>query len=273
MKTLIIESGKGLKHYWRDVWEYRELFLFLAWRDILVRYKQTLIGISWAVIRPLLTMIIFTVIFGKLAKLPSNGIPYPVLVFVAMLPWQLFANSLQESSMSLIQNTNMVTKVYFPRIILPSTSIIVNLVDFIISVILLFFLMIYYQVFPHWPHMFILPFFVLLACMVALGAGLWLSSLNVKFRDFKYVIPFMIQLGMYLSPVGFSSNIIPEKWRFIYSLNPMVGVIDGFRWCLLGENIQFYWPGFIFSVGFVFVLFYSGLKFFQKTERSFADVI
>jgi len=269
---IIIEPGKRLRHYWRDLWLYRELFYFLSWRDILVRYKQTVIGISWSLIRPLLTMIIFTIIFGKLAKFPSHGIPYPILVFSAILPWQLFASSITDASNSLIQNTNMITKIYFPRLIMPTSSIIVNLVDFLISFSILCVLMVWYQYMPDWRILFI-PVFLFMAFMASLGMGLWLSSLNVKYRDFRYIVPFMVQLGLYVSPVGFSSDVIPEKWRMLYSINPMVGVIDGFRWALIGKDIQFYWPGFILSFGIVLLLLYTGFLFFQKMERSFADVI
>lgn len=269
---IIIEPGRGLKHFWLDLWRYRELFYFLAWRDILVRYKQTIIGIAWSVIRPLLTMIIFTLIFGKLARLPSGGVPYPILVFAAMLPWQFFANSVTDASNSLIQNTAMITKIYFPRLIIPCSTSIVNLVDFLIALVILGLLMIWYQFFLSWRFI-LLPFFLLLSWTAALGAGFWLSALNVRYRDFRYVVPFMIQLGLYISPVGFSSDIIPGNWRLLYSLNPMVGVIDGFRWCILGAEIQLYWPGFLLSIGLVSVLFYCGFRYFRKTERTFADVI
>ena len=269
---LIIEAGRTEGQYWKDIWHYRELFYFLAWRDILVRYKQTVIGIAWSLIRPLLTMVVFTVIFGKLAKLPSEGIPYPVLVFVALLPWQFFANSFSESSNSLIGNANLLSKVYFPRIILPVSTVIVSLVDFFISFIFLAALMVWYQFLPDW-RIITLPFFLILASLASFGFGLWIAALNVKYRDFRYVVPFFIQFGLYVSPVGFSSSIIPGKWRLLYSINPMVGVIDGFRWALLGQNIQLYWPGFLLSIGLTLLIFLSGLRYFRKTERTFADVI
>ncbi|MFZ3135782.1 MAG: ABC transporter permease [Thermodesulfovibrionales bacterium] len=269
---LVIEAGRTEGQYWKDIWHYRELFYFLAWRDILVRYKQTVIGVAWSLIRPLLTMVVFTVIFGKLAKLPSEGVPYPVLVFVALLPWQFFANSFSESSNSLIGNANLLSKVYFPRIILPVSTVIVSLVDFFISFIFLAALMVWYQFLPDW-RIITLPFFLILASLASFGFGLWIAALNVKYRDFRYVVPFFIQFGLYVSPVGFSSSIIPGKWRLLYSINPMVGVIDGFRWALLGQNIHLYWPGFLLSIGLTLLIFLSGLRYFRKTERTFADVI
>jgi lipopolysaccharide transport system permease protein len=269
---LVIEAGRTEGQYWKDIWHYRELFYFLAWRDILVRYKQTVIGIAWSLIRPLLTMVVFTIIFGKLAKLPSEGVPYPVLVFVALLPWQFFANSFSESSNSLIGNANLLSKVYFPRIILPVSTVIVSLVDFFISFVFLAALMVWYQFLPDW-RIITLPFFLILASLASFGFGLWIAALNVKYRDFRYVVPFFIQFGLYVSPVGFSSSIIPGKWRLLYSINPMVGVIDGFRWALLGQNIQLYWPGFLLSIGLTLLIFISGLRYFRKTERTFADVI
>lgn len=270
-QELILEPGQGIKHYWRDLWAYRELFYFLAWRDITVRYKQTVIGVAWSVIRPVLTMIVFTVVFGKLAKLPSEGVPYPILVFSAMLPWQFFSNALSESSNSLISNAQMISKIYFPRLAIPASAVIVSFVDFLISFAILIVLMLWYQFFPSW-RLTALPLLSLLAFGVAMGAGLWMASLNVKYRDFRYIVPFVVQLGMYISPVGFSSSIVPEKWRLLYSLNPMVGVIDGFRWAILG-NGQLYWPGFLLSVLLVIILLTSGLWYFRRTERTFADVI
>lgn len=270
--TLLIEAGRTELHYWKDLWRFRELFYFLSWRDILVRYKQTAIGIVWSVIRPLMTMVVFTVVFGKLAKLPSEGAPYPMLVYVAMLPWQFFANSLTESSNSLITNANMLSKVYFPRIIMPASAVIVSLVDFLISFVILVVLMIWYQFIPDW-RVVTLPFFLLLALIASLGFGFWLAALNVKYRDFRYIVPFIVQFGLYISPVGFSTNVVPEKWRLVYSLNPMVGVIDGFRWAILGGDVKIYWQGFFLSTGLVFILFIAGVSYFRKTERYFADII
>ncbi|MBF8275418.1 MAG: type transporter [Candidatus Brocadiaceae bacterium] len=270
--TLLIEAGRTELHYWKDLWRFRELFYFLSWRDILVRYKQTVIGIAWSVIRPLMTMVVFTVVFGKLAKLPSEGAPYPMLVYVAMLPWQFFANSLTESSNSLITNANMLSKVYFPRIIMPASAVIVSLVDFLISFFILVVLMIWYQFIPDW-RIVTLPFFLFLALIASLGFGFWLAALNVKYRDFRYIVPFIVQFGLYISPVGFSTNVVPEKWRLLYSLNPMVGVIDGFRWAILGGDVKIYWQGFFLSTGLVFILFIAGVSYFRKTERYFADII
>lgn len=269
---LVIEPGRGFTHYWKDLWNYRELFYFLAWRDILVRYKQTAIGIAWSVIRPLLTMIVFTVIFGKIAKLPSGSAPYAIMVFAAMLPWQFFANSLSESSNSLLVNSNMLTKIYFPRLIMPSSSVIVSLVDFLISFLILIVLMIGYHFVPT-MRIITLPFFLGLAVITSLGAGYWLSALNVKYRDFRYVVPFIVQFGLYVSPVGFSSNVIPVQWRLLYSLNPMVGVIDGFRWAILRGDYLIYWPGFFCSCLISVLIFVSGIKYFRKMERQFADII
>ena len=269
---IVIEAGKSEKNYFRDIWRYRELFYFLSWKDILVRYKQTVIGIAWSVIRPVLTMIVFTIIFGKIAKLPSVDAPYPILVFTALLPWQFFANALQESSNSLISNANMISKIYFPRIIMPISSMIVALVDFAISFVLLAIIMAAYRFAPSWKIVF-MPLFLLLAIIVSTGAGLLISALNVKYRDFRYIVPFIIQFGLYISPVGFSSDTIPGKWRMIYSLNPMVGVIDGFRWSIIGKGVQFYMPGFIISVILTIILFLVALIYFRKTEKTFADRI
>jgi lipopolysaccharide transport system permease protein len=269
---LIIEAGRTERHYWKDLWRYRELFYFLSWRDILVRYKQTVIGIAWSLIRPVLTMIVFTVIFGKLAKLPSDGVPYPIMVFAAMLPWQFFANSLSESSMSLVNSSHLISKIYFPRLIIPASAVIVSLIDFLISFAILILIMLWYQFAPDW-RMVTLPLFVLMAFGAAFGIGLWITALNVKYRDFRYIVPFIVQFGLYISPVGFSSNIIPDKWRLLYSINPMVGVIDGFRWAILGGNFSLYWPGFILSLVLVLSILFGGIWYFRKTEKTFADII
>jgi lipopolysaccharide transport system permease protein len=269
---LLIEAGRTKKQYWRDIWQYRELFYFLAWRDILVRYKQTAIGIAWALIRPFLTMVVFSVIFGSLAKLPSAGVPYPILVFSAMLPWQFFSNSLSECSNSLISNANLISKVYFPRLIVPISAVVVSFVDFMISGIILLGLMAWYNYVPTW-RILLLPIFIAIAFLASMGAGLWLASLNVKYRDFRFIVPFIVQFGLYVSPVGFSSSIIPEKWRFLYSLNPMVGVIDGFRWSILGGESKLYWPGFLLSLALVLFLLIGGISYFRRMERTFADVI
>jgi lipopolysaccharide transport system permease protein len=270
--TLVIEAGKTEKQYWQDLWKYRELFYFLAWRDILVRYKQTFIGVAWALIRPFLTMIVFTIVFGNIAKLPSQGVPYPILVFSAMLPWQFFSNSLSECSNSLITNSNLISKIYFPRLIVPTSAVVVSFVDFMISGIILLGLMAWYNFVPSW-RILTLPLFIGIAFAASMGAGLWLASLNVKYRDFRYIVPFIVQFGLYISPVGFSSSIVPEKWRFLYSLNPIVGVIDGFRWAILGRDYSLYLPGFFLSLGLVLFVLLSGIWYFRKMEKTFADVI
>jgi lipopolysaccharide transport system permease protein len=270
---IILEPGRTEKNYWTDLWRYRELFYILSWRDIAVRYKQTIIGIAWSVIRPVLTMLIFTVVFGTIANLPSEGAaPYAIMVFAAMLPWQFFSNALSESSNSLITNTSLISKIYFPRLIIPASSVIVSLIDFAISFIILLFLMLILQFVPSLQMIF-LPFFILLAFAVSFGIGVFITALNVKYRDFRYVVPFIVQLGLYISPVGFSSSVIPEKWRLLYSLNPMVGVIDGFRWCIIGDDSSIYLPGLILSILFTIVIVYVAIRYFRKTEKKFADII
>ena len=270
--TLVLEAGRAERHYWRDLWRYRELFFFLAWRDILVRYKQTVIGIVWALGRPLLTMLAFTLVFSKLAKLPSEGVPYPILVFAALLPWQFFTSAFSGAGDSMISNAGMISKVYFPRLVIPASAVIVSFVDFLISGIILVGLMIWYGFAPN-MRMFTLPLFILIAVAFAMGAGLWIAALNVKYRDFRILVPFVVQFGLYISPIGFSSTIVPEQWRLIYSLNPMVGVIDGFRWAILGGETQLYWPGLLLSLSLVLVILVTGIVYFRKTEKTFADVI
>ena len=269
---LVIEAGHTERNYWRDLFRYRELFYFLAWRDVLVRYKQTVIGILWAVLRPLLTMVVFTFVFSRIAKLPAEGVPYPVMVFAAMLPWQLFATSLTEGSGSLINNSNLISKVYFPRLIVPASSVIVSFVDFAISMVLLGVLMAFYKVWPSWS-LLALPLFTVIALLASTGAGIWLAALNVKYRDFRYIVPFIVQFGLYISPVGFSSSIVPERWRLLYSLNPMVGVIEGFRWSVSGGKTPFPTQSLELSLVTIALLLASGIWYFRKTERTFADVI
>ena len=272
MKTLVIRAGQSDRQYWQDLWRYRELLYFLAWRDILVRYKQTAIGIAWALLRPFISMIVFTVIFGGIAKLPSEGAPYPILVFSAMLPWQFFASALTDCSNSLINDSNLISKVYFPRLLVPISSVIVNFVDLLVSGMILLGLMAWYDFVPNW-RILMLPIFVLLAFAAAIGGGFWFAALNVKYRDFRYVVPFVVQIGFFVSPIGFSSSVIPEQWRLLYSLNPLVGVIDGFRWAILGGTTQLHWSGFLISVGIVLAILLSGIYYFRATERKFADVI
>ncbi|MCA9235959.1 MAG: ABC transporter permease [Planctomycetales bacterium] len=269
---LVLEPGRSEKNYWRDLWRYRELFQVLARRDVSVRYKQTVIGVAWAVIRPFLTMLVFTVVFGKVAKLPSEGAaPYALMVFAGMLPWTFFSTALSDASNSLVANANLISKVYFPRLIVPTATVVVALVDFLISFAILVLMMAWYRFAPDWKIVF-LPLLVLLAFLASLGPSLWITALNVKYRDFRYVIPFIVQLGLYVSPVGFSSSVIPPQWRLLYSLNPVVGVIDGFRWCILGESAM-YWPGFAASLSVTAFFLWFGIRQFRKMERSFADLI
>jgi lipopolysaccharide transport system permease protein len=270
---LVLESGRAEKNYWSDLWRYRELFQVLAWRDVSVRYKQTVIGVLWAVIRPFLTMVIFTIIFGRIAKLPTHGTaPYALLVFAGMLPWTFFSTALAEASNSLISNANLISKVYFPRLIVPTASVVVALIDFLISFSILAVMMVWYRFLPGWQFLF-LPFLVVLAFLTSLGPGLYITALNVKYRDFRYVIPFLVQFGLYVSPVGFSSAVIPDRWRLLYALNPMVGVIDGFRWCLLRGEAPMYWPGFFLSLAVTAFFLWLGIRQFRAMEKSFADLI
>jgi len=270
--VLVIEAGRVELHYWRDLWRYRQLFYFLAWRDILVRYKQTVIGILWAVIRPMMTIVVFTFIFGRLAKLPSDGVPYPILVGAATLPWQLFATAFAEVGNSLVSNAHLISKVYFPRLIIPASAVAAGLIDFLISMAILVSLMLWYGIVPSW-RILALPIFIVVALGAAIGTGLWIAALNVKYRDFRHLIPFLLQVGLFISPIGFSSAIVPERWRPLYSLNPMSGVIDGFRWSVLGVNVGIYWPGVLMSLGLIVLLLVTGVAYFRKTERTFVDVI
>lgn len=271
--TLIIEPGLAEKHYWRDLWRYRELFFVLAWRDVAVRYKQTVIGLAWALIQPLATMLVFTIIFGKVARLPSEGAaPYALMVYAGLLPWQLFATSLTGASGSLIGNANLISKVYFPRLIVPTSAVVVAFVDFLVSFSILACLMVWFQYWPSW-QIITLPFFILMAFLASLGPGLWITALNVKYRDFRYIIPFIVQFGLYVSPVGFSSSVVPEQWRLLYSINPVVGVIDGFRWAILGGESHLYLPGFMLSWGVIIFFLWLGVRQFRKMEKSFADLI
>lgn len=269
---VVIEPGRAQRQYWLDLWQYRELLYFLSWRDVLVRYKQTALGIAWSVIRPVLMVVIFTFVFGRLARMPAEGLPYSVLVFAAMLPWQLFSTALTECSNSLIVNANLVSKVYFPRLLVPASAVAVCVIDFLINTLLLAGMMIFFRVLPGWSIL-MLPVFLAITLAAATGAGLWLAALNVTYRDFRYVVPFLVQVGLYISPVGFSSAIVPEQWRTLYRLNPMVGVIEGFRWSISGGHTQLDWVSLGLSLGIVAVIFGSGLWFFRRTERSFADVI
>jgi lipopolysaccharide transport system permease protein len=273
MHEIIIEAGRAERHYWRDLWQYRELFRVLAWRDVAVRYKQTVIGAAWAIIRPFLTMVVFTIIFGKLANLPSEGTaPYAIMVFAGMLPWTFFSNALADASSSIVGSANLISKVYFPRLIVPTAAVGVAFVDFTINFIMLVALMIWYHYVPGW-QIVLLPAFIVLALLASLGPGLWFTALNAKYRDFRYILPFLVQLGIYASPVGYSSSIVPEQWRLLYSLNPVVGIIDGFRWCILGGQSQLYLPSFLFSIGVTAFLLSLGIRQFRKMEKGFADLM
>jgi lipopolysaccharide transport system permease protein len=272
LTRLIIEPGRAEKNYWHDLWRYRELFYFLAWRDTLVRYKQTAIGVAWALIRPLVTMLVFTIVFGKIAKLPSDGVPYPILVFAAVLPWQFFAGAFSEAGNSLVANSGMLSKIYFPRLIIPTSAVITSFIDFLVSAVILIALMLWYGQWPGW-QILTLPLFTLLAFTAAMGCGIWIAALNVTYRDFAYVTPFMLQLGLYISPVGFASSIVPGEWRLLYSLNPMVSVIDGFRWAIIGGNSELYLPGFLLSCAVIALLLVTGIVNFRRTEKTFADVV
>jgi lipopolysaccharide transport system permease protein len=271
MTELIIEPGKSERQYWRDLWRYRELLYFLAWRDILVRYKQTVIGVAWAVIRPLLTVFVLTFVFGKMGKMVPDKYPAPIFIFCGMLPWQFFAAAFAESGNSLVANSGMISKVYFPRLVVPVSSVITSFVDFMISVVIMCVFMAYYRFMPG-PTLLLLPVFVLLAFATAFGGGLWVSALMVRYRDFRYIVPVVLQLGLYISPVAYDVSRVPEKWRLLYSVNPMVGVIDGFRWAILGGRTM-YMPGLAISVVGVAMIIISGIWYFRRTERTFADVI
>ncbi len=271
--VVIIEHGRHERNYWSDIWRYRELFYVLAWRDVAVRYKQTIIGASSALIRPFLTMVVFTMVFSRIAKLPSAAaIPFPLIVFVGTLAWTFFATGLTDASNSLIGNSNLISKIYFPRLIVPIAAVVVAFADFLIAFGLLIGMMIWYRFMPTW-HILLFPFFVAAGIAATVGPSLWLSALNVKYRDFRIIVPFIVQLGLYVSPVGFSSSIVPEKWRLLYSLNPIVGVIDGFRWSLLGSDSQIYLPGMAASFAVIILFMWFGVRQFRSTEKSFADLI
>ncbi|MBK6388974.1 MAG: ABC transporter permease [Saprospiraceae bacterium] len=270
-EQIIITPDSVEKNYWRDLWRFRELFYILSWRDLKVRYKQTALGVAWSVIRPVLTTIIFYVVFNRIAKLPTPGTaPYMLMIFAGMVPWQFFSNALSEASNSLVGNSNLISKVYFPRMIIPASSVITSMVDLLISLGIMVIMFVIYQFLPGW-HVIFLPVFILIAFIASFGIGLYITALNVKYRDFRYIIPFIIQFGLYVTPVGFSSSVVPAEYRLLYALNPMVGVIDGFRWCLLGE--QMYWPGFWISMAVCVLFLWVGVRHFRKTEKSFADVI
>jgi len=271
--AIVIEAGRSERHYWLDLWRYRELFRVLAWRDLSVRYKQTVIGVLWALIRPFLTMLVFTIIFGRIANLPTVGnAPYALMVFAGILPWTFFSSGLSEASNSLINNERLISKVYFPRVIIPIATIVVAFVDFLVSFCILLVLMGWYRFSPDW-RILALPIFILMTFLASVGPALWIASLNVKYRDFRYVIPFIVQFGLYVSPVGFSSSVIPDRWRLLYSVNPMVGVIDGFRWCILRGQSELYAPTLLVSIAVIAFFLWFGIREFRRAEKSFADLI
>lgn len=272
-RVLVLEPGRSDRHYWQDIWDYRELFAILAWRDVAVRYKQTVIGVAWALLRPFVTMVVFTIVFGRMAKLPSAGAtPYAIMVFSGMLPWFLFSTILSEGSDSLIANANLIGKVYFPRLIIPASTAVLALIDLTINLVMLAALMVWYGFLPTW-RILLMPLFAVLAVCASLGPTLLMTALNVKYRDFRYIIPFMVQFGIYISPVGFSSIIVPEKWRYLYDLNPIVGPINGFRWSVLGANSPLNIWDLAVSCGSIIILLWIGISYFRRTERGFADFI
>jgi lipopolysaccharide transport system permease protein len=288
MQELVLEAGRAERHYWRDLWRYRELFYFLAWRDLLVRYKQTVVGVAWSLVRPIVSVFALTVVFGLIGRMPAGGEHYSLVVFCGMLPWQFFSTAMSESGNSLVTNSNLISKIYFPRLIVPASSVITSFVDFVVAAVFLGLLMAWYHVAPS-ANIVFLPLFILLAFAASLGIGIWIAALMVEYRDFRVIVPFVIQFGFFATPVGYLSSLVSDRagayslphslqamgitWRLLYSMNPMVGVIDGFRWSILGGEYQLYWPGLIMSVGIVIVLLSSGIWYFRKTEKSFADVI
>lgn len=257
---------------WRELWRYRELLLFLIWRDLLVRYKQTVVGLAWAALQPLVTMVAFTLVFGKLAKLDSQGLPYPVMIFAALLPWQFFATAVRATSDSVVASAGMISKIYFPRLLVPVSAALSGLTEWLVGLALLAGLLLLYRL-PLQPQVLLLPLFMLAALATALGAGLWLAAINVRYRDVKHLVPFLVQVGLFLSPVGFSSALVPPAWRLLYHLNPLVGVIDGCRWAILGPAFVPYWPGCWLGLGVALALLVSGAYFFRHQERTFADII
>jgi lipopolysaccharide transport system permease protein len=271
-QIMVLEQGRTERHYWRDLWAYRELFAILAWRDVAVRYKQTVLGAVWAIVRPLVTMVVLGVVFGRLARLPSQGMPYSVMVFAGVLPWFLFSTILSGASGSMIANTHLVSKVYFPRLIIPTATAVVAVFDFALNLMVLMVLLLWFGIMPSW-RLLLLPPLVGLAILASLGPAFLLAALNVKYRDFRYLLPFLVQLGLYVSPVGFSSAIVPDRWRFWYSLNPLVGIIDGFRWCVFGGGTKIYLPGFFLSLLVIAFFLWLGIRYFRSTEPSLADLL
>ena len=272
MHEILITTAPSGRHYWRDFWHFRELLILLVWRDILVRYKQTVIGLSWSILRPLTMMLAFTLVFSKFARLPSNETPYALLVFAGLLPWMFFANTFSEAANSIVSNGHIISKIYFPRLIIPVSSLLVGLVDFAIAGGLYLVLSLLYERLPDW-HVVFLPLFALMLCLLILALSLWAAALTVKYRDFRYIVPVMIQLGTYVSPVGFSSSVVPDRWQLLYALNPMVGIINGFRWSLLGGKNELQWEPIAISLLITLLLLIPGIRFFRRTENGFADEI
>ena len=272
-RLTVLEAGRTERNYYRDLYHYRELFVILAWRDVAVRYKQTVIGFLWAILRPFITMVVFTIIFSKVANLPADGsAPYAVMVYAGMLPWFLFSSVLSEASTSLVSNANLISKVYFPRLLVPAASAAVALVDFFVNLAILAAVMLWYGFWPDW-RVLLLPAFIVLAVLASFGPALLMTALNVKYRDVRFIIPFIVQFGLYVSPIGFSSSVVPPQWRLLYSLNPVVGVIDGFRWCLLRGESELYLPGFLLSLVVVVFFLWFGIRYFRETEKTFADIV
>ena len=269
-ETLIVPGGVA-SDYWRELWRHRELLQMLTWRDLSIRYKQTVMGVGWALVRPLVTMVILTTIFGRLAKLPSEGAPYALMVLAGLLPWTFFASALSDASNSLIANAGLITKVYFPRMLVPASTVLAAVADFVVALLLLGVVMAWYQVPPTW-RMLSLPVFGALAFCAALGPGLWLTAMSVKFRDFKYVIPFVLQIALYVSPIGFSSSLVPDRWRAVFALNPLVGLVDGFRWSI-GVSRDLYWTGLAISTAVIVLSCWLGIRKFRRTEALIADLV
>lgn len=269
--ALIIEAGRTERHYWSDLWRYRELLGFLAWRDVRVRYKQAALGVAWAVIQPAINTFLLTFVFGKLAKMPSGNVPYPLLVLAGLLPWQLFSGAFSGAGNSLVSNSHLISKVYFPRLIVPLSAVAVALLDMLILLVISLPYAVYQGVFPSW-HLLLLPFFALGTMIVALGAGLWITALTVKYRDFRFITPFLLQIGVFVTPVGYRTDFLPN-WRDWLALNPLTSMVEGFRWCLLGGQTEFYGRGLLLSLSVTIVMLVTGLWYFRKTERQFADVI
>jgi lipopolysaccharide transport system permease protein len=272
MSELIIAADRAERQYWSDLWRYRQLFYYLAWRDLLVRYKQTVVGVAWSLLKPLMSMVVLTVVFGKLGKMPSGNVPYPLLVFCGVLPWQFFSTALSESGSSLVNNSSLISKVYFPRMVIPVSSVIASFVDFLISTAFLLLIMFWYH-YPPTTNLLFFPLFVILVFSASLGVSLWISALMVEYRDFRFIVPFFVQFGLYISPVGFRSDLVPERFRLLYGINPIVGIIDGFRWCVIGNQERLRISTIGSSVTCVLLILISGIWYFRKMERTFADVI